>query len=296
MKRALIVAVLMLLVASAMFVQAVDVALANFFPGDALIIFTPISKMVYTNTSVQFNITANVANPTPEVVSITYMLDQKPNVTITDLKKTLRIPGHIDGSQFSAEMVLEDLAEGNHTISAYSKDASGKQMSASIEFVIDSTYTTPLSVMSPLNTTYSTNEVPLTFVCREDRNHDGSFAYAVYVLDGIGSNFIYENSTLTDLPFGDHSMTVTVWTGNGFFSETVYFTISNQPPSPTDMPTNSPTQQPTLYLSPTLTPTQPPYSNDIPVGVNPLPLIAGMIVATVAVVAVVFIFHFRKRR
>ena len=84
--------------------MAIEVVKANFFPGDALIIDSPVFKMVYTNTSVPLKVVANVANPTPEVVSITYCLDENSNVALTNLTKTLRIPGNIQGSQFYAEL------------------------------------------------------------------------------------------------------------------------------------------------------------------------------------------------
>jgi len=100
-----------------------EVANANFFPGDALIIYSPTSAMVYTNNSIPLNIVASIANPTPEIVSITYSLDQNPNVTLTNLNKTLHEPGHIDGSQFYIESTLQNLSEGNHTLRAYSQTA-----------------------------------------------------------------------------------------------------------------------------------------------------------------------------
>lgn len=214
-------------------IQVVEVAMANFFPGDALMIYSPIYRKVYTNTSVLLNIVADVANPTPEVVSITYRLDKNPNITLTNLKKTLRSPGHITGSEFYAELLLENLAEGSHTLRVYSQDAADVQMSASVEFFVDTHYTSPLSVLSPKNTTYATPEVPLTFVCRETNRLDGDFTRAGYILDGIGSNYIYDNLTLTGLSIGNHKIHVTVWTDiPSVFSETLYFSVSQPEPFP----------------------------------------------------------------
>ncbi len=235
--------------------QTLEVAKANFFPGDALILHSPYPKVIYTSTSVPLDVVANVANPTPEVVYIIYSLDENSNVTLTDLNKTTRIAGHIEGSQFGAYLVFENLAEGNHTLKVYSQDASGKQMYASVEFIIDTQYTSPFSVLSPQNTTYTATEVPLTFVCREDRKHDGNFTRAIYSLDGMGSdNYIYENSTLADLSIGNHKVEVVVWTENWYFSEKVYFTVSNQTPTPTQSPSpsSSPETSPSIPEFPTL--------------------------------------------
>jgi hypothetical protein len=235
MKRTTLTLILGLLALSIVAGLWIEVAIANFFPGDILMIHSPMFRRVYATTSVPLSIVAIVANPTPEVVSITYCLDDCPNVTLTDLNEILRQPGHIDGSQFYAELVLENIAEGNHTLKAYSQDASGKQMSASVEFIIDTSYTSPLSVLSPQNKTYTTTEIPLTFICREDRTHDGNFRYAAYVLDGIGSDYINENITLTDLSLSNHTIHVTVWTKNDYFSENIQFTIKEPEPFPTTL-------------------------------------------------------------
>jgi hypothetical protein len=225
-----------------------EVANANFFPGDALSISSPISEKVYATTSIPLKIVALREDPTPEIVSITYRLDENPNATdtLTDLDKSLG-SGLLDHSEFWAETVLQNLPEGNHTLKAYSTDARGEHMYASVEFVIDTSYTSPLSVVSPQNTTYYIADIPLTFICREGGKYDGVFSYGVYMLDGIGSDYIYGNSTLTDLSVGSHIIQVTVCNENGFFSETVQFSISQTPDS-TVSP--SPSPEHTLIVDP----------------------------------------------
>jgi len=227
--------------------------------------------MVYTNTSISLNIVDSIANPTPEIVSITYCLDNNPNVTLTNLNETLRVPGHIDGSQFSAELVLENLAEGNHIITAYSEDAYGKQMSASVEFMIDTDFKSPLSVLSPQNKTYFTTEIPLTFVCTEELRRTEEFTMADYILDGMGAGYISGNLTLTGLSIGEHELTVVVWTVKGVFSETIHFSIS---------------QTPEPMLSPEPTPKPEPF---------PTTLVAVAPVASVAAIGVGLLVYFKKR-
>jgi hypothetical protein len=282
--------------------SAVEVANANFFLGDALIISSPISGMVYSNTSISLKIVASVANPTPEVVSITYCLDGNYNVTLTDLSKTLREPGHIDGSQFYVELVLNNLAEGNHIIEAYSEDAIGREMSSSAEFIIDTSYTDPLTILSPQNKTYYSTEVPLTFVCREDGKHDGRFIDASYSLDGFGSDLIYDNLTLTDLSVGSHIVMVGVSTSTWFFSETVQFSISEgQEPktSPTPSPTSTP--EPTFTLEPTPTdpnmgPTSPPSQENL-LTQEQLGIILGVaIIVAVLCAGLGLLFYLIKRK
>ena len=294
-RKALALALLLVILDSLAVMSPVEVANANFFPGDVLIISSPISGMVYSNTSISLKIVASVANPTPEVVSITYCLDDNYNVTLTDLSKTLRLPGHIDGSEFSIELVLNNLTEGNHILETYSEDAIGGQMSAAAEFIIDTIYTTPLSILSPQNKTYYSTEVPLTFVCREDGKYDGRFIDASYMLDGIGSDIIYDNLTLTDLSVGSHIVMVGVSTSTWFFFETVYFGIleGQEPetsPNPTSSPepTATPEPTPTPSPEPTLTPpnrgpTSPPNQENL--SIQEQSIILGIAI-TVAVLAV----------
>jgi hypothetical protein len=219
-----------------------EVANANFLPPDYLAIHSPLSK-VYTTTSIPLKIIAYREVSNPEIVSITYRLDENPHVTLTDLHTSLgkRL---LAQSQFKAETVLNNLPEGNHTLKAYSTDAYGEHMYTSVDFVIDTSYTSPLSVVSPQNTTYTTTEVPLTFACREDEKYDGAFSYGIYMLDGWSSGYIHGNSTLTDLSVGSHTLELTVTTESGFFSETVQFSISQTPDS-----TVSPSPSPEHTLS-----------------------------------------------
>ena len=270
----LILALSFSLVAGAKIFQ---VANANFFPGDVFYISSPTSTTVYTNTSIPLTIVASVANPTPEVVSITYNLDNDPNVTITNLNKTLRPPGHIDGSQFYAESVLENLVEGNHTLKAYSLDASGEQMSASVEFTVDMDFKSPLSVLSPRNITYTTSDVPLIFVCSEEFTLSPD-----YMLDGMGMGPISGNLTLTGLSIGEHELTVTVWTVKGFFSETIRFSISQTPE-----PTPSPSPSPTASNSPEPTPTAEPF---------PTVLVAAASIGIIVAVAGLLVYFKKSHR
>ena len=244
----LILAISVILIAGK---QTGEVANANFLPNDTLTITSPISKKVYATTSIQLTITALKKEPTPEIVSFTYRLDENPNVTdtLTDLDKSLG-SSILDYNQFYTGTVLNNLPEGNHTLKAYSTDAIGEHMYASVDFVIDTSYTSPLSVVSPQNITYYATEVPLNFVCREYGKYDGAFSYGVYMLDGIGSDYIYGNSTLTDLSVGSHIIQVTVCNENGFSSETVQFSISQTPDSAVSP---SPSPEHSLSVNPNFT-------------------------------------------
>jgi len=163
MKRTVLAITLILVICAPMIVGmlTVEVVNANFLPDDTLLISSPTSKEVYTSTSIPLRITVLREDPTPEIVSITYRLDKNRNVTdtLTDLDKSLGF-GLLDYSQFWAETVLNNLAEGNHTLKVYSTDADGEHMYASVDFVIDTSYTSPDPKDSPSPSTEPTPTPP----------------------------------------------------------------------------------------------------------------------------------------
>ena len=246
---ALILILAMSLASLAAGVQTYKVAKANFFVGPAVWIQSPCNWLVYTNTSVPLNVAGRVHKDAPEIVRFLYSVDENSNLTLTNLEKT----PDVDGYEFHVASVLENLAEGNHTLIVYSQDAHNGEMSASVEFIIDTDFKSPLSVLSPQNKTYFTTEIPLTFVCTEELRRTEEFTMADYVLDGMGAGYISGNETLTGLAMGEHELIVVVWTVKGVFNQTVYFSVSqpNSNPSPSPEPTTSPESTPKPEAFPT---------------------------------------------
>jgi hypothetical protein len=89
--------------------------------------------------------------------------------------------------------------------------------------VVNFTIATPpeVSILSPLNETYGSSEVPLKFAV------DKSFSKIYYVLDYQDNMTINGNATLTGLSNGVHNVTVYAWddTGNIGSSETIIFIV-----------------------------------------------------------------------
>ncbi len=155
-------AIMLILASSVLLIagmQTGEVANANFLPPDYLAIHSPNSKEVYATTSIPLKIIAYREVSNPEIVSIAYRLDKNPNVTLTDLHKSLgkRL---LAQSQFWAETVLNNLSEGNHTLKAYSTDAHGEHMDTFVDFVIDTSYTSPDPIASPSPSTEPTPTPP----------------------------------------------------------------------------------------------------------------------------------------
>jgi len=214
--------------------QTLEVAKANWLPAPAIIIYSPAS-IIYTNTSIPLHVVVNILSNSPEIMCVLYCVDENSNVTLTNLTRTDNegfAPGRW-GSVFHVTSVLDNLAEGNHTLKVYSQDAAGKEMSSSVEFTINTQYRYPeVLILSPQNKTYTTTEVPLTWACDEqkivaDYTLDLLSAiplYAYFTLSGNAS--LPGNTTLTDLSNGTHTLTVNVITERGSASQTVHFTIS----------------------------------------------------------------------
>jgi hypothetical protein len=244
-KTALAAAFILAMLASLMAgMQTDEVAKANFFIGPAVWIESPCDWLVYTNTSIPLNVAARVNEDSPEIVRFLYCVDEKSSLTLADLEKAPDVGGY----EFRASSVLENLAEGNHTLKVYSQDSHGGEMSASVEFMIDTDFQSPLSVLSPQNATYFTTEVPLTFVCTAELRRTEEFTMADYILDGMGAGYISGNLTLTDLAIGKHELTVVVWTVKGFFYQTVYFSVSQPETSPSPEPAPKPECFPTTVV------------------------------------------------
>jgi hypothetical protein len=205
--------------------QTLEVAKANFLPAPAIIIYSP-APIIYTNTSLPLDVVVNILNNSPEILRILYCVDENSNVTLTNLTKTDHVwfdPNKV-GSEFHVTSILDNLAEGNHTLKVYSQDAAGKEMSSSVEFTIDTHYKYPeIVILSPQNKSYAATEVPLVFTC------DEQIVSADYILDPplYGSTTLPGNTTLTGLSNGTHTITVYVFTERGQAnSQTVQFTVS----------------------------------------------------------------------
>ena len=130
-------------------------------------------------------------------------------------------------------MVFRDLSDGSHVVTVYGGYYFGGINQryevfkhASISFAVD-TAPPSISLFSIENITYGKPDISLNFTVNELASQ---FAYC---LDGEDNVTIAGNSTLTDLPYGDHNVTVfaTDEVGNTGASETIFFTIP-EPPEP----------------------------------------------------------------
>jgi hypothetical protein len=161
-------------------------------------------NVTYTAGDVELTFT------TDETVSwIGYSIDGQDNVTALGNTTLLGLP------------------DGAHNVLVYANDTSGNMASSTtVHFSIDTTIPI-ISILSPLNQTYQTGSIALTFTVSKPTSWVG------YSLDGQANVTIVGNTTLPGLPDGYHS--IVVYAADDFgttgSSVLVYFSIDTAPPT-----------------------------------------------------------------
>lgn len=146
-------------------------------------------------------------------------------------------------SEFNTTLELKRIPEGNHAITVYAIEGGRYEEpepggafvtlyypfeitgSSSVSFTID--VTPPKVSILSLEKIYSTSSVPLNFILSEKAPE------TTYSLDGQDNVTIAGNTTLANVPYGDHNITVYAIdnAGNTGASETIAFTVG-KPPEP----------------------------------------------------------------
>jgi hypothetical protein len=152
-------------------------------------------------------------------------LDGEKLVNIEDLKVTIFNdygPEKIDFKTYKANVILKDLAEGNHTLAAYASD-----MSSSTSFIVNSYYhVTALSVLSPNGQIYS-KTVPLTFAFTGEIEKAHYYLYKGQEI--VTEKSLSANITLDDLSDGIYDLYLFVTTQYGQDSRLVHFYVIGTP-------------------------------------------------------------------
>ena len=191
----------------------------------------PEDKSAYRTNDVALTLNVSFGDSTASarrIKEIYYTTDWQPNNTL--------LYGY-SGTEFSTTINLTEIPDGNHTITLNATEARQYNGytdyahslhykvfevtgSSSVSFTVDTT-APPIWVVSPENKTYTTSEVPLNFVVNE------SGLQITYSLDGQENVTVTENTTLTHLTEGEHS--VIVYTldaaGNAGTSGKIFFTV-----------------------------------------------------------------------
>jgi hypothetical protein len=168
----------------------------------------------------------------PQIVKITYNIDDASNVTLTNFELS-QIP--YSGYAVSVTSTAYNLTEGDHIIHAYAFCANGEVLSGRTIFSVNSSTMYPpfthllelgMSILSPLNQTYNlngNNQLPLTYAI------EGGIKIAYYQLDDSPNqyaNFFEGNTTLLNVPDGSHKIQIWAITERGNTTQTAYFTVN----------------------------------------------------------------------
>jgi hypothetical protein len=179
----------------------------------------------YVNSTVEFTVSVNMFINSPTLNSISYSLDGENPLVLEDLKVNTVYdygPTKIDYKTYKTNVILEDLSEGNHTLTAYAND-----MSSSKSFTVNSYYhVTALNVISPNSIIYS-NTVPLTFAFSGEIEKAHYFLYQGRTL--VSEKALNGNMTLENLSDGIYDLYVFVTTEYGQDSKLVHFYLIGMP-------------------------------------------------------------------
>lgn len=173
------------------------------------------------NSSVQFRVYVYLQVDSPDLNCISYSLDgvQQVNLGNLNMDSSDNIgPEKISFKTYTADIILEGLSEGNHTLVAY---ANG--MSDSSNFTVNSYYhVTALNMVSPGNQVYS-GSVPLEFTYTGNITNAHYYIYSGHQL--ISDAALSENITIDSLADGSYDLYVFVTTEFGQDSKSIHFTV-----------------------------------------------------------------------
>ena len=230
-----------------------------------IIMFSPENNASYATSSIPLALNVSVGNSSTAVYcfiqKIYYQADWQPNtISVYEYdpgtlypsypKKTeISVTLNLTGLQSDPRFPPEKIPEGEHSVTVYVNEM-GEYVSYSnsslevfyyffhinssstVHFTIDNTRPT-ISVLSLENRTYDVSDIPLNFTVNE------TCSQITYSLDGQENVTISGNNTLTNLPNGEHYVTVyaTDETGNTGTSKTIYFNVEVPEPFPTTLVT-----------------------------------------------------------
>jgi hypothetical protein len=173
---------------------------------------------IYQNSSIPLIIEVRVLETNvlnlynPQIIAISYSLDSKENTTFFNFTVGQHFPADSgkEGKALRINSMLTNLAEGNHTLEAYSLDSNGKSMATETTFTVDTTYVTPkVNIISPKNNSINANsKLPFVFFINKDFK-------GIVLLDRNSSSRgtiipITENTTLPSLSEGVHILEFSV--------------------------------------------------------------------------------------
>ena len=238
-------------------VQAVKVAEANMYPPSgvpALHVNSPQSNpCISAEPTVNISFDYYVLKSSTQVELFSFSLDESANSTLTSKMSDYTFTFDTDiYSDYSVSKTLENLANGDHSVTFYAQFFNGTVSGIwHLTIIVDTSYKNPVPLMiSPINyTNYNTAEVPLVFAI--NTTHIGNCFYRLDSSGAQNSSWLglVGNGTLSSLSEGSHTLELVVWietqTETRYVAnrETVYFNVNTDTSS--EPATTSPSPEPT---------------------------------------------------
>ncbi|MCW4028901.1 MAG: hypothetical protein NWE92_04560 [Candidatus Bathyarchaeota archaeon] len=213
-RAALVTAIILIIVLMVPLEQGVIVK-ANFIRVHSITIESPMNQEYKTST-IGISVVVITFGTGYHLSNLTYSLDGEPPIPLR-LSDHIGPSGYPDGNIGTRTLI--NLADGYHNLEITAH--SGNVASASVMFLVNTTGYHSLELLSPLNTTYSKNNVPLTYTCEDNK-------YSVYYkLDNSNCTSINCNTTLSDLSMGQHTISIRAINEGRLYSEQITnFTVS----------------------------------------------------------------------
>ena len=168
----------------------------------AVTIISPAWEKTYYSSSVP--LTYKVEEENPDWIG--YSLDGATNVTLT------------------GNTTLTNLGLDDHDLTVYANDTFGNWGSDTVGFAVEDVTPPVVDIISPTNTTYTTNSIPLEYNVDEEYSK-----WVGYSLDGSANETLTGNTTLSGLTLGPHDLTVYANDASGNWGwDTVSFTVADE--------------------------------------------------------------------
>jgi hypothetical protein len=215
--------------------------------GQGFILVSPIniispSNSTYSSGLLTLNVTVKTfLNPNTSNVTLVYCIDGKTNTTIRT--ESTPVPIEVETTDANGTKTtgisiqsyylitgwatLPEMPEGSHSITVYGKyEFPGSYHNIGLDnrtvyFTVNDGNPPIISNLSLENKTYNQNNLPLSFTTDEPTSWMG------FCLDGEANATITENTNLTGLSAGSHTLTIYAndTVGNMGASETIIFTV-----------------------------------------------------------------------
>ena len=179
---------------------------------------------IYQETTVHVAVIILQSSKSPKITDISYSLDGN-----TKMPLNTSFQNAFGKTQYNATGTIENLTNGYHSLTTYALDTQSKVLSSSTTFLVNTTFSYPKFLLSPTNTSYSKNEVPLTF--STGRAIRPVIYYSLDDSSYTGGIVLTYNTTLSGLSEGQHKLTIKAENVFANYSEnTVYFEINTAKP------------------------------------------------------------------